>query len=339
MDITRTKCVPESEAPAKCSGELTGDKDVDANGNEYISYRKIVNGTCQCISGTGPSAEYADDKYCFECDAYSGSHIARMPIEGPYDLHTSCPCDDGYVRRNFYNYGYFECIPECPDEPYALLSRDGRTCSIQDITENCGINEEMYDIPGKRYLKRCDCTEGYTVGPTGNCMICTDGYQMVSGHCISILPTLMEVEDKCAYPLKKSFISGAWTCDPCPLKAPYAKYDSSQSDLTTCVSYMQCAYPEVRYFAELDKSFAVCSDRSSRFDFKSNGVNVTIISRAVSVLAGERYVAEVSDKNVLSVRLENTTTAIFMESGVSYVRSYGGDGFIFKKEDGKYYAY
>ena len=57
------------------------------------------------------------------------------------------------------------------------------------------------------------------------------------------------------------------------------------------------------------------------------------------MLAGERYVAEVSDKNVLSVRLENTTTAIFMESGVSYVRSYGGDGFIFKKEDGKYYAY
>lgn len=72
-----------------------------------------------------------------------------MPIEGPYDSHKSCPCEDDYVRRNFYNYNYFECIPECPDEPYALLSRDGRTCSIQNITENCGVNEEMYSIPGK----------------------------------------------------------------------------------------------------------------------------------------------------------------------------------------------
>lgn len=83
----------------------------------------------------------------------------------------------------------------------------------------------------------------------------------VGGKCGPIQPTMMDIESKCAYPMHKSYINGKWTCDPCPLKAPYAKYDSSQSDLTTCVSYTQCAYPEVRYFAELDKSFAVCSDR------------------------------------------------------------------------------
>lgn len=134
---------------------------------------------------------------------------------------------------------------------------------------------------------------------------------MVSGHCVSILPTLMELESKCAYPMKKSLVNGAWTCDRCPLKAPYARYNVSQSDLTTCVSYTQCEYPQVHYFPTLGESFAICSDKPNRFDFKSNGVNVTIISRAVSLLGGERYVAEVSDKNVLSLRLENTTSTIF----------------------------
>lgn len=93
--------------------------------------------------------------------------------------------------------------------------------------ENCGVNEAMYDISDKTYLRRCDCAKGYTIGPTGNCTICADHYQMIDGHCVEIPPTPMDIEDKCAYPMHKSFIDGQWTCDRCPLEAPYARFDES----------------------------------------------------------------------------------------------------------------
>ena len=137
---------------------------------------------------------------------------------------------------------------------------------------------------------------GYTVGYDGHCSICDDNFQMVNGKCVPIPPTMMSVEDECAFPMKKTkFADETRSCDRCPLNAPYARYDATQEDLTTCVSRSECEYPDVLYFAELEESFPICLTKPIRFDFKSNGVNVTIISRAVSVLGGKRYVAEVSD--------------------------------------------
>ena len=156
--------------------------------------------------------------------------------------------------------------------------------------------------------------------------------------CIQIQPTVMDVEDKCAYPMHKSYIDGKWTCDRCPLTAPYAKYDDSKNDTTVCVSYSECGRPEVHYFAELDQSFAICSDKPTRFDFKSNGQNVTIISRAVSMLNGMRYVAEVTSQNMFLVRLETEKDKYAFGTGdVEYVRSYNGEGFILRKKDGQFY--
>lgn len=132
------------------------------------------------------------------------------------------------------------------------------------------------------------------MGLDGNCSICADGYYMINSKCIPIPPTPMGIEDKCAYPMHKSVTNGKYSCDICPLDRPYAKYDPSQDDLTTCVARSECEYPQVRYFAELDQSFAICLGKSTRFDFKSNGVNVGNVSRAVSVLGGKRHVAEVS---------------------------------------------
>ena len=124
------------------------------------------------------------------------------------------------------------------------------------------------------------------IGITGACDICVDGYEMVDGHCVAIERPLMDVEDKCAYPLHKMKVDGHWTCGLCPLEAPYARFDATQSDLTTCVAYSACAYPDMHYFKELNKTIAVCSEIGRRFDFKENGINTTLVSRAVSLIDG-----------------------------------------------------
>ena len=56
IDISLTKCLPPQDAEAKCSGRLSGDADVDLNGEAYISYRQLDQGVCRCMFGTGPSA-------------------------------------------------------------------------------------------------------------------------------------------------------------------------------------------------------------------------------------------------------------------------------------------
>ena len=147
----------------------------------------------------------------------------------------------------------------------------------------------------------------------------------------------MGAEDKCAYPRKKSLVDGVWTCGRCPLDKPYARYDATQDDLTVCVSYSECAHPEVTYFAELEESFPVCLASPTRFDFKSNGVNVTLTSRAVSLLNGKRHVAEVTEWGELRVRLETENAYLFSEGGVDYVRAFGGRGFVLRKLDGRFY--
>ena len=95
---------------------------------------------------------------------------------------------------------------------------------------------------------------------------------------------------------------------------------------------------EVRYFAERDQSFAICSDKPTRFDFKSNGQNVTIISRVVPMLNRMRYVTEVTSQNMFLVRLETEKNKYAFGTGdVEYVRSYNGEGFILRKKDGQFY--
>ena len=338
VSIAGTECLPIDDADAECSGSLLGDIVKDAAGNEYTSFRRLVDGKCECLPGVGPS-ESADGRYCTACEATEENHIEASEIVAPYDPKNSCKCKAGYVTRFQPDYGYSECLPECPDEPYALLSRDGQTCFLQALVENCGINEVMYDISGKTYLRRCNCAEGYAIGPTGNCTICADHYRMIDGHCVAVLPTPMDIADKCAYPLKKTLVDSQWTCDECPLEAPYAKFDEKERSLTACVAYSECERPEVRYFAELNRSFAVCSPAAERSDFKHNGLNTTVVSRAVSLLGGKRHVATVSADGQLQVRRESEKQAFFSVSDAEYVRSARGDGFIVKKTDGQYYWY
>lgn len=57
IDITWTKCLPSEDKNDKCSGQLSGDTDIDANGKSYLSYRQIQGGVCRCLFGVGPGAE------------------------------------------------------------------------------------------------------------------------------------------------------------------------------------------------------------------------------------------------------------------------------------------
>lgn len=105
------------------------------------------------------------------------------------------------------------------------------------------------------------------------------------------------------------------------------------------MTYSECANPKLRYFAELSQTFAICSPAASRFDFKHNGLNTTVVSRAVSLLDGKRYVATVSEDGELQVRRESSKSVFFTATDVKYVRSAGGNGFIVKKNDGNYFWY
>ena len=129
VDISSAMCLPIDDADTKCSGSLLGDLVTDAAGNEYLSFKQLVDGKCECLPGVGPS-QAADGQYCNVCNVTGDNHVAAGEIVAPYDPQNSCRCEPSFVKRFQPDYGYFECLPECPDEPYALLSRDGEICFL-----------------------------------------------------------------------------------------------------------------------------------------------------------------------------------------------------------------